>query len=153
MLILPGWFVSPDNATGVVYSVPAHAPFDYLALRDLQNKPELLKDYGIEPQTVKDIQPISLIKVEGFGEFPAVELVEKMQVKDQNDAKAEEATKTLYKKEFHGGTLKPICEQYAGKPVSKIKDILIGDFKEKGITDSMYDLPEPVVCRCMTPLC
>ncbi len=151
MLILPGWFVSPDNATGVVYSVPAHAPFDYLALRDLQNKPDLLKEFGIDPQTVKNIKPISLIKVEGFGEYPAVELVEKMQVKDQKDPKAEEATKTLYKKEFHGGTLKPICEQYAGKPVNKIKDILISDFKENGITDSMYDLPDPVVCRCMTP--
>jgi len=38
MLILPGWFVDPANATGVVYSVPAHAPFDWLALRDLQAK-------------------------------------------------------------------------------------------------------------------
>ena len=151
MLILPGWFVSPDNATGVVYSVPAHAPFDYLALRDLQNKPDLLKEFGIDPQTVKDLKPISLIKVEGFGEYPAIELVEELRVKDQNDPKAEQATKTLYKKEFHGGTLKPICEQYAGKPVNKIKDTLISDFKENGITDSMYDLPDPVVCRCMTP--
>ena len=151
MLILPGWFVSPDNATGVVYSVPAHAPFDFLALRDLQNNPELLKDFNIDPAEVKAIKPISLISVEGFGECPAVELVDKMGVKDQHDPKAEEATKTLYKKEFHGGRLKQICEQYAGKPVSRIKDTLIEDFKKKGIADSMYDLPEPVVCRCMTP--
>ena len=151
MLILPASFVKPENATGVVYSVPAHAPFDYLALRDLQNKPELLQKFGIDPQTVKDIKPISLIKIEGFGEYPAVELVEQMQLKDQNDPNTEQATKTLYKKEFHGGILKPICEQYAGKPVNKIKDILIVDFKEKGIADKMYDLPDPVVCRCMTP--
>ncbi len=26
--ILPGWFVDPKTATGVVYSVPAHAPYD-----------------------------------------------------------------------------------------------------------------------------
>ncbi|MCW4035251.1 MAG: leucine--tRNA ligase [Candidatus Bathyarchaeota archaeon] len=151
MLVLPGWFVSPDNATGVVYSVPAHAPFDFLALRDLQNNPELLKDFNIDPTEVQAIKPISLISVEGFGECPAVELVDQMGVKDQHDPKAEEATKTLYKKEFHGGKLKQICEKYAGKPVSRIKDILIDDFKEKGIADSMYDLPEPVVCRCMTP--
>jgi leucyl-tRNA synthetase len=151
MLILPGWFVSPDNATGVVYSVPAHAPFDWLALRDLQNNPDLLKEFGIDPQEVKQIQPISLIKVEGFGEYPAVELVDQMGVKDQHDPKAEEATKSLYKKEFHGGVLKKICGEYAGKQVSKVKDILIRDFKEQGIADSMYDLPEPVVCRCMTP--
>ena len=145
MLILPGWFVSPDNATGVVYSVPAHAPFDWLALRDLQNKPELLKDFNIDPAEVQNIKPVSLINVEGFGECPAVELVDQMQVKDQHDPKAEDATKALYKKEFHGGKLKQICGQYAGKPVSRIKDLLISDFKEQGIADSMYDLPEPVV--------
>ncbi|MCW4016771.1 MAG: leucine--tRNA ligase [Candidatus Bathyarchaeota archaeon] len=151
MLILPGWFVSPDNATGVVYSVPAHAPFDYLALRDLQNNPEMLKEFGIDPEMVKNIKPISLIKVEGFGEYPAVELVDQMQVKDQHDPKAEEATKALYKKEFHGGTLKEICKEYSGKQVNKVKDLLIKDFKKQGIADSMYDLPDPVVCRCMTP--
>jgi leucyl-tRNA synthetase len=151
MLILPGWFVSPDNATGVVYSVPAHAPFDWLALRDLQNNPELLKEFSIDIKGVNEIQPISLIKVEGLGEYPAVELVDQMGVKNQHDPKAEEATKTLYKKEFHSGILKEICIEYAGKPVNKVKDILIRDFKEQKIADSMYDLPEPVVCRCMTP--
>jgi len=151
MLILPGWFVSPDNATGVVYSVPAHAPFDWLALRDLQNNPELLKEFNIDPEAIKKIHPISLIKVEGFGEHPAVELVDQMSVKDQHDPKAEEATKALYKKEFHGGILKEICGIYSGKKVNKVKDILIKAFKEQGIADSMYDLPEPVVCRCMTP--
>jgi leucyl-tRNA synthetase len=151
MLILPGWFVSPDNATGVVYSVPAHAPFDWLALRDLQNNPELLKEFNIDPETVKKIQAISLIKVEGFGEYPAIELVDQMGVKDQHDPKAEEATKTLYKKEFHGGILKQICGEYSGKKVNEIKDLLIHEFKAHGIADSMYDLPEPVVCRCMTP--
>ncbi len=151
MLILPGWFVSPDNATGVVYSVPAHAPFDWLALRDLQNNPDLLKEFNIDPEQVKQIQPVSLITVQGYGEYPALELVDQMQVKDQHDPKAEEATKTLYKKEFHGGTLKQICGKYAGKQVNKVKDLLIKDFKEQGIADQMYDLPDPVVCRCMTP--
>jgi len=151
MLILPGWFVSPDNATGVVYSVPAHAPFDWLALKDLQENPEMLKEFNIDPEEVRNIKPISLIQVEGYGEYPALELVDQMQVKNQHDPKAEEATKTLYKKEFHGGILKEICGKYAGKKVNEIKDTLIEDFKENDIADSMYDLPEPVVCRCMTP--
>ena len=99
--ILPGWFVDPKTATGVVYSVPAHAPYDYLALRDLQQKPEVLSQFGMDPSIVLQIKPISIIKVEGFGEFPAVEIVEKMGIKDQNDPKADQATKELYKKEFH----------------------------------------------------
>jgi leucyl-tRNA synthetase len=149
--ILPGWFVDAKHATGVVYSVPAHAPYDWLALKDLQEKPELLKDFGLDAEVVKAIKPISLIKVEGFGEYPAVEIVALMGIKDQHDPRAEEATKALYKKEFHGGLLNSNCGAYAGKTVREVKDVLIGDFKKAGIADSMYDLPESVVCRCMTP--
>ncbi len=149
--ILPGWFVDSKTATGVVYSVPAHAPYDWLALKDLQRKPDVLKDFGVNPDIVKSIRPISLIKVEGYGDFPAVEIVEQMGIKDQHDPKADEATKALYKKEFHEGILKKNCGPYAGKTVREVKDTLIADFKKAGVADSMYDLPEPVVCRCMTP--
>ncbi len=148
--ILPGWFVDPKTATGVVYSVPAHAPYDWLALRDLQQKPEVLAQFDMDPAAVLQIKPISIIKVEGFGEFPAVEIVEKMGIKDQNDPKGEQATKELYKKEFHSGILKANCGPYAGKTVREAKDILITDFRKLGAADSMYDLAEPVVCRCMT---
>ena len=148
--ILPGWFVDPKTATGVVYSVPAHAPYDWLALKDLQEKPEVLAQFGMDPAYVKQIKPISIIKVEGYGEFPAVEVVAQMGVKDQHDPKADEATKALYKKEFHGGVLKENCGPYAGKTVREVKDLLIQDFKRLGVADSMYDLPEQVVCRCMT---
>lgn len=150
-LILPGWFVDPKQATGVVYSVPAHAPYDWLALKDLQKNPEALHKFGIKPEVIKKIKPISLIKIDGFGDFPAIELVEQMKIKDQHDPKAEDATKLLYKKEFHGGFLKENCMQYAGKMVSEVKDILIKDFKKQGIADFMYDLPQPVICRCLTP--
>ena len=150
LLILPGWFVDPNHATGVVYSVPAHAPYDWLALKDLQENPEALAEFGINPEQVRAIKPISLIKLEGFGEYPAVEISERMKIKNQHDPKAEEATKTLYKKEFHAGVLKEICMEYAGKKVNEVKEQLIRDFKQRGIADSMYDLPQPVVCRCLT---
>ena len=148
--ILPGWFVDPKTATGVVYSVPAHAPYDWLALKDLQEKPEVLSQFGVDSSVVEQIKPISIIKIEGFGEFPAVELVQQMGIKDQNDSKADEATKDLYKKEFHGGVLKENCGPYAGKTIREAKDVLIADFRKLGAADSMYDLPEAVVCRCMT---
>ncbi len=149
--ILPGWFVSPDHATGVVYSVPAHAPCDWLALKDLQAKPKALRKFGLDITLVKNIQPISMIQVEGFGNYPAIEIVNRLGVQDQHDPKAEEATKQLYKKEFHSGILKKNCGEYAGKMVREIKDQLIQDFKKRNIADSMYDLPQPVVCRCLTP--
>ena len=148
--ILPGWFVDPKTATGVVYSVPAHAPYDWLALKDLQEKPDILKDFGVDPEFVKQIKPISIIKVGGVSEYPAVEIVAQMGIKDQHDPKADEATKALYKKEFHGGVLKENCGPYAGKTVRDVKDTIIADFLKQGVADCMYDLPEQVVCRCMT---
>ena len=36
--VLVGTFVNPKAGTGIVYSVPAHAPFDYAALKDIQRK-------------------------------------------------------------------------------------------------------------------
>jgi len=151
LLILPGWFVDTKQATGIVYSVPAHAPYDWLALKELQEKPEILHEFDIEPEAVKTIRPISMIKVEGFGEYPAIEIVQKLDVKDQHDPRAEKATKTIYKKEFHSGFLKENCKENAGKRVQDAKEGLTKDFMKKGIADSMYDLPQSVVCRCLTP--
>lgn len=148
--ILPGWFVDPDSATGVVYSVPAHAPADWVALKDLMGKPDLLKEFEIPPEVIRDIKPISLISIEGFRDYPAVEIVEQMGIKDQFDPRLEEATSIIYRKEFHTGILKPICGKYAGKAVKDVKAQIIGDFKRTGIASTMYDLPQKVVCRCIS---
>jgi leucyl-tRNA synthetase len=149
--ILPGWFVNPEAATGLVYSVPSHAPVDWVAIRDLMENPERLHAFGVSPDILKDIKPISLIQVEGYGEHPAIEIVERMGIKDQLDSRLEEATNEIYRKEFHTGILKPICGKYAGRLVSEVKAELIQEFKDAGIADSMYDLPRRVVCRCGTP--
>ncbi len=151
LIILPGWFVDPKSGSGVVYSVPAHAPFDWIALRDLRKSPELLAKFNIKSEVLDSIEPISMISIEGFGEFPAIEIVDQLGVKDQFDEKCDKATKILYKKEFHSGILKQICGIYAGKKVNEVKDKLIADFKNKKILDMMYDLPQKVICRCMTP--
>ncbi len=148
--ILPGWFVDPSHATGVVYSVPAHAPYDWLALKDLKEKPEILKEFGIKPKLVKSIKPKSIIQVEGFGDYPAAEIVEELKIEDQYDPKAEKATNVIYKKEFHNGVLKENCMEYAGRTVQEVKETLTDDFKRRGIADFMYDLPKSVVCRCLT---
>ena len=149
--ILPGWFVNTKTATGVVYSVPAHAPLDWLALKDLQQKPEILQEFGVDPQVVLQIKPVSIIKMDGFGKYPAVEIVEQRGIKDQYDPNAEQATKELYKKEFHSGKLGSNCGAYIGKSIRGVKDQICADFKQLGIAEVMYDLPEQVICRCMTP--
>ncbi len=148
VITLPASFVKGGNGSGIVMSVPAHAPYDYLALRDLYDKD--LKDYGIK-ENIRDIGLISLIAVKDFGEYPAVEAVSQLGVKDQKDPKAEEATKLVYRREFHGGILKENTGKYAGIAVSKIKDVLTRDLLDMGIGEVFYEFSEPVVCRCGTP--
>jgi leucyl-tRNA synthetase len=150
LTILPGDFVDQDNGTGIVYSVPAHAPADYVALRDLKNNPALLSEFGVADETIRTIQPISLISIPGFGEFPAVELVEKMGIRDQKDPRVSEATAEIYKKEFHLGILNQNTGKFAGKNVSEAKPLIIDELENEGLADHMYELPERVVCRCTT---
>ncbi len=143
--ILPATFVDVNYGTGVVYSVPAHAPYDWLALRDIQESPpEGLKEI------VSKIKPISIIRVEGFGEYPALEIVDQLSVKDQHDKRAAKATETIYSKEFHTGIMKGNCGQLSGMTVKDAKTKVIEELASKGLGDKIFDLPELVRCRCGT---
>jgi len=133
-------FVESGTGTGIVMSVPAHAPFDYQALEDL-------KKSGL----ASEITPISIISTEEYGENPAKEAVEKLGIKDQNDPKLEEATQEIYGKEFYGGILKDNTEQFAGKKVSEVKDPIKEWLTEKNFADILLELTNaPVKCRCGT---
>jgi leucyl-tRNA synthetase len=129
--ILPGHFVSKDTGTGVVMSVPAHAPYDFAALKE----------------TGKDLKLTSLIKVEGYGEFPAKEIVEKMKINSSTDAKLDDATQEIYKKEFHTGTLKEICGKYKGKTIQQAKPEITKDLISEGKAATLLELVNPVISR------
>ena len=146
--ILPAKFVDPFSATGIVMSVPAHAPYDWIALKDIKENPE---KFGVSKKVVENIEPISIIKIEGFGEFPAKEICEKLKIKSQEEKeKLDEATNEIYKKEYHTGILKENCKKYAGKKISKIKDEIINDFISSKIAEKMWEITGKVICRCKT---
>ncbi|MBI4154315.1 leucine--tRNA ligase, partial [Candidatus Woesearchaeota archaeon] len=143
--ILPSEFVDPGNATGVVMSVPAHAPYDWIALEEAKEGD--LERYGI---TKDEVEPIALIATEEFGENPSKEICEKMGIKSTSQAeKLDEATGIVYKKEFHTGVLNENCGPYEGIKVSEAKEKIAMEFVENGISDIFYDVAG-VVCRCTT---
>lgn len=136
--ILPSKFVDPNLGTGLVTSVPSDAPYDWMALHDLQS----LGKY-------KDIQVIPIIKSKGGGsEAPGVDICKKMSIKDQNDPRLEQATHEVYKSGFHTGVMNQNCGEYAGLPVEKAKDQVKQWLIREGQADILYDLSEEVVCRC-----
>jgi leucyl-tRNA synthetase len=150
--ILPGTFVDPEVATGVVMSVPAHAPYDWIAVVDLQRDNKLLDPFGIPPEIVNDLKPISLIKTgKSESEDPAGDICKEMGIESQNDTeKLEEATKTIYKNEYHGGVMTSLCGEYSGLRVDEVKDTLFKDFLDIGVADIFYEFSEKVICRCGT---
>jgi leucyl-tRNA synthetase len=148
--VLPALFVDTDNATGVVYSVPAHAPFDWLALRDLKTGHEKLKAYKVKSETVDGTNPISIIALDGYGQFPAVDAINTLKAVDQLDPKGEEATKEIYSKEFHLGVMKENCLSYSGMKVSDAKGAVTAELSRLRLADKMWELPQKVICRCMT---
>jgi len=148
--ILPATFVAVDHTTGVVMSVPSHAPYDYVALRDLWNNPKGLTKYGLPKDFANDIELISMIKTPGMGEHPAKDIIEEMEIQSQEDEETEKATHTIYSKEYHEGIMRENCGKYAGTKVSEIKDILIKDLKESNSSASIWETADTVICRCQT---
>ena len=148
IVILPASFVKSDNGTGIVMSVPAHAPFDYQALVDCKSG----KNKSINSDllsNIQNIEPISMIKTEGLGNIPAKDIVEKMGISDQDDPKLEDATKEIYSKEFYEGILADNTKQFAGKKISEAKDEIKEWITKIGTADILLELTNsPVKCRC-----
>jgi leucyl-tRNA synthetase len=151
IIILPASFCDPKLGTGIVRSVPAHAPPDWMGLYDLQKNREAIEKYGLNSHEVMKIKPISMISIEGYSDFPAVEICQRMKIKDQNDPKLEEATKEIYKKEHYTGKMKANCGRFADMGVEDAKNIVKEEMIKNREADIMYDLTGEVICRCLTP--
>ncbi|MBN1860956.1 MAG: leucine--tRNA ligase [Candidatus Thermoplasmatota archaeon] len=131
--ILAGMFADPGVATGIVMSVPAHAPYDWIAL--------------VESKAA--IAAIKIIDVKGFGNNPAKEACDQLGIQSQTETeKLNEATELVYKKEFHTGILNEKCGQYAGIKISEIKDTVKNDLTQKNLATTMKEFSETVLCRC-----
>jgi leucyl-tRNA synthetase len=149
--ILPADFVDSKNATGVVMSVPGHAPYDYVALENIKKAPHRLKDYGVKPESMESVKLVSLIEVPGYSEIPAGDVVKKMNIQSELDPKLEDATKEVYRHEFHNGKMKHNTGKYFGLSVAEAKDKVRQDLIAEGKATTMYELlNRPVQCRCKT---
>jgi leucyl-tRNA synthetase len=146
--ILPGDFVDTATATGVVYSVPAHAPYDYMALIDLQKNTELIEEFNLDKREIELIYPIQIIELKGFKDFPAKIYCEKNDVDSQMDTeKLDNATSENYKNEFYNGVLNDKCGKYQGMEVSEAATQVSEDLIEENKADKLY-IPNTKNLRC-----
>jgi len=138
--ILEAEFVEPGMGTGLVMSVPAHAPKDYQALMDLKAK---------NHELASKIEPIPIIVTPGYDAYPGKQICEKLGVSNQTDEKLEEATKELYLKEFTDGKLNEKCEQFNNEKVQYGRDKVRAWLQENNYLEKFPVLENsPVHCRC-----
>ena len=136
--ILPASFVDSDMGSGLVMSVPAHAPFDYIALRDLQQQGKYT-----------DIVPIPLVTVPNYGKIPAQDIVEKNKIPNQDDPRMDELTQELYTAEFSKGKLNENCGEHAGKSVRQAREDVTKEFVESRGSIMFHEMSQKrVICRC-----
>ena len=147
--LFPASFVDPNNGTGIVMSVPAHAPYDYQALIDLRKDDSTLRKYNI----TANVEPVKIIQTDTFSsnETSAAEtIVTSYSIKDQNDPKLEDVTNKLYSEEFHNGKILPNIDEIGNLSVIEAREIIKAKIISQGIGTTMYELKNSVKCRCGT---
>ena len=150
ILILPGDFVDTSTATGIVYSVPAHAPYDYIALLDLQKDRELIDKFNLNGREIELIYPIQIIELKDVKHFPAKFYSDKNRVVSQLDTeKLDLATSENYRDEFYNGILNEKCGKYQGMKVSDAAIQVSKDLIEENKADKVYiPITKNLTCRC-----
>ena len=138
---LPGFFVDEAFGTGIVMSVPAHAPFDYTALLEL-------KKSGYD--AASKITPIKVIELEGAAkgkDIPSVAYIDvETTAGDPNMAAIEEATKNQYREELRSGTM--LVGDYKGLRVKDARDRVWKDLIASNDAASIYVIANSAICRC-----
>ncbi len=149
--ILPSRFIDQSIGTGIVSSVPSDAPDDLVALRELQGDEESMERFELDVAFVRSLDPISIIRVEGFGPLPAEDVVREMGIKGQLERdKLERAKEEVYRAEYYAGTMNDRCGDFAGLRVDEAKERVKARMLKEGVADTMYEPSGPVVCRCLT---
>jgi leucyl-tRNA synthetase len=148
IIILPSRFVEANIGTGIVTCVPSDAPYDYIALKELQENDKEIKKFKLDSKIVKLIKVISIISTKKYGDNAGVKVVEDNKIKNQDDKRLEELTQEVYKEGFHTGVLLKTCGKYSGMKVIEAKEKMKEELIKSGSADIMFDLSEEVICRC-----
>ena len=150
VIILPATFIDPESGTGVVMSVPAHAPVDWINLMNLKDNAKSMTKWGIKEEDILNIKPIAMINVDEYGEFPAEDELKSRNINNVDDIGIKEATRVIYRKEANYGKMKTITGKYEGMNVEKAREMIIKDFIENDFAIILKEPAEKVICRCGT---
>ncbi|MCI4323611.1 MAG: class I tRNA ligase family protein [Thermoplasmata archaeon] len=147
--ILPSPIVQPTIGTGVVMSVPAHAPADWVALQALSAE-ERSKVPPVVPEIIffPPDQPLSESEralLAGDGP-PAARAARATGAHSLADTAAlEAATERLYRLELAKGRMLPVV--VSTLPVPEARERMVTSFGAAGEVGVLREFSEPVICR------
>ncbi|HUI38254.1 MAG TPA: class I tRNA ligase family protein, partial [Thermoplasmata archaeon] len=145
--VLPSPLVDPSIGTGVVMSVPAHAPADWLAIDSLSEHDR--RRIGAIPEiVVVDASALTgsereLRSGDGAPSERALRVTGARSLADR--AALDEATQRLYRLELVRGRLRP--DLLEGASVADARTRVAERLSEEGTSPTLREFSEPVVCR------
>ncbi len=145
--ILSTGFVNADKGTGVVYSVPGHAPFDFMALEEAKQQgnvtaQRLSVKYIIENPKQSPATP-----------FDMRTFLDTHKAKSMNDrSQLQQATEEIYKVEFYECKTNAQCGPLSNMSVRAAKDKSIELLKAVGKWDRIYEPSRKAVTRAGNPV-
>jgi len=146
--VLPAEFVEEEAGTGVVHSVPAHAPFDLVAIEELKTSAAVLEKYPGLADKVKKIKMLPVLATPGYSEIPALDLVKKANIKNTRQADLlKKVTYQLYKDEFYSA--KTINSgKFNGLTDEVAKEKLGQWLRDENKATDFFETSRPALCRC-----
>ena len=149
--VFPSRFLDQNRGTGIVTSVPSDAPDDWMALRDLQRDEDQVRAFRLDAGKVAAVKPIPIIRSEGWGPLPAVEICERMGIEGQMDREKLEAAKAeIYRTGYYTGVMTEAAGEFAGMRVEDAKEAIKARLIETGQASTLWEPGEEVICRCAT---
>jgi leucyl-tRNA synthetase len=140
--------VDPKIGTGVVMSVPAHAPADWLALSELSVSDQRLLPPPpeiIEIPSEVGLAPSELQLRAGEG-LPSERALRATGAKSLDDGEPlAAATERLYRLEFVRGRMR--VDPFGGVSVSKAREELTEQLRKTGLSFNVQEFSKPVICR------
>jgi leucyl-tRNA synthetase len=146
--LLPSPLVDLAKGTGVVMSVPAHAPADWLALQELEAEARTRLgpvEAIVTLPAAEELTGSEKQLVAGTG-VPAERAVAATGARSLSDRAAlDEATERLYRLEFVRGRMRD--DLLGGLPVAEARNEVSARLRAEGASFELREFSEPVVCR------
>eukprot|EP00438_Fugacium_kawagutii_P008240 Skav226259 [mRNA] locus=scaffold2708:111537:123105:- [translate_table: standard] len=155
--VLPMFTISMSKGTGVVTSVPAEAPDDYVCLRDWKTRSNWRDQYKVKEEWCAPFDVVDILTFEdGESGASAPAICEQMKIGSHREKdKLGAAKKDVYQKGFYSGIMN--VGPYKGEKVADVKSKIRDELIEKGEALAYFEPESKVVARsgdeCVVALC